>query len=306
MSSLKSSFTLFTLLVSLLLLCPVGEAAAQTNSNITGVVVDPQGAVIAGADVTVRSADGSVLRTTTDGDGRYRADGLAPGLYAVTFEAQGFKNYVVEGVVVGEGAAAQDVELEVGAVEAMAGAVAVSSVANALVWHTSERDAARRAAGRDDDDEPDPLVVRLFESDESFDAVLAEVGADARLEFGDTILMYVASDEERLEKVLALGADASARDQFGATVLMRAALSNESRPIRLLVRAGADVNAADENGLTALMVAALEDNEDAVETLLLAGADPRVADRDGKTALDHAKDEENDAVVEILELALSH
>ena len=48
------------------------QASAQTAGAITGVVRDQAGAVIAGANVSVRSLETNLTRATvTDGEGRY-------------------------------------------------------------------------------------------------------------------------------------------------------------------------------------------------------------------------------------------
>jgi hypothetical protein len=60
-------------------------------SAIQGVVKDPKGHAIKGADVRIESKDGKkVLQTVkTDGSGRYVANGLAAGVYRVTLVVNG-------------------------------------------------------------------------------------------------------------------------------------------------------------------------------------------------------------------------
>jgi hypothetical protein len=85
---------------SLFLLTITAATSAQmTNSApkgsspaaITGSVVDPQAAVIPGAEVTATAADGTQLKVTADELGRYSIRGLAPGSYAVEAKAPGFR-----------------------------------------------------------------------------------------------------------------------------------------------------------------------------------------------------------------------
>lgn len=68
------------------------SAAAQTETGqIIGKVTDPNGAVVAGATVTVKSVDKGAERTTTTGDdGFYTVTNLQPGLYDVTVNGTGF------------------------------------------------------------------------------------------------------------------------------------------------------------------------------------------------------------------------
>jgi TonB-dependent receptor len=56
-------------------------SAAQTAGSITGVVTDPQGALIQGAEVRL---EGTALSATTDRSGRYRIDGAPTGPQRIT------------------------------------------------------------------------------------------------------------------------------------------------------------------------------------------------------------------------------
>ncbi len=68
------------------------------RSTIEGTVTDIQGAVIAGAAVTVTSQGTNVVSPTkTNGSGYYQVIGLVPGKYTVKIESPGFK--VTEGAV---------------------------------------------------------------------------------------------------------------------------------------------------------------------------------------------------------------
>lgn len=60
-------------------------------SAIQGVVKDPKGQAIKGADVRIESRDGKTLFKTvkTDGKGHYVSDGLAAGVYRVTLVVNG-------------------------------------------------------------------------------------------------------------------------------------------------------------------------------------------------------------------------
>jgi Carboxypeptidase regulatory-like domain len=56
-----------------------------------GIVVDPVGAVVAGAEVTVQTQSGASLSTTTDSEGRWMIAGLQPGPVRVRISSAGFK-----------------------------------------------------------------------------------------------------------------------------------------------------------------------------------------------------------------------
>src|SRR5258708_21922553 len=64
----------------------------STTGAVRGTVTDSQGAVIAGATVTVTSKATSQVRTVkTDSSGQYTVGLLPPEVYAITIEAPGFK-----------------------------------------------------------------------------------------------------------------------------------------------------------------------------------------------------------------------
>ncbi|HKW98106.1 MAG TPA: TonB-dependent receptor [Bryobacteraceae bacterium] len=67
---------------------------AQLNRAIMeGIVTDPQGAVIAGADVTITAVDTNVVSTTkSNSTGYYRVVDLVPGKYKARFSAAGFNS----------------------------------------------------------------------------------------------------------------------------------------------------------------------------------------------------------------------
>src|SRR4051812_9066630 len=68
-----------------------GVAAAQeTTGSSGGQVVDAQGLAVPGASVTVTGPQGA-RTVVTDGEGRFAAPFLTPGVYTVRVELQGFK-----------------------------------------------------------------------------------------------------------------------------------------------------------------------------------------------------------------------
>jgi Carboxypeptidase regulatory-like domain/TonB dependent receptor len=71
-------------------------ATAQTNrGTVTGVVTDPNGALVKDATVTVRNNATGLTRTaTTSDDGVYTIADLEPGIYRVEIAATGFKTAI--------------------------------------------------------------------------------------------------------------------------------------------------------------------------------------------------------------------
>jgi hypothetical protein len=72
-----------------------GEERAAANS-ITGVLLDPSGAAIPNAQVTLlgtgTEAAHTFAQSTTDGVGAFRFDNVAPGKYTLQFHAEGFRD----------------------------------------------------------------------------------------------------------------------------------------------------------------------------------------------------------------------
>lgn len=95
-----------------LLFAGVCLAQAQASSaDLVGTVVDPTGAVVAGASVTARNPATGISRTvTTDDSGEYQIIGLPPGEYEVTAQAATFKKAVISRVTLMVG---QRIELRV-------------------------------------------------------------------------------------------------------------------------------------------------------------------------------------------------
>src|SRR5256886_14665457 len=84
------------LVVCVGLLCTLGASAthAQTASSgsITGLVADPQGASVPGADVVLTDlATNGKQTTTTNDSGRYNFRGVSPGIFDITVTKTGFK-----------------------------------------------------------------------------------------------------------------------------------------------------------------------------------------------------------------------
>ncbi len=89
---------------------------AQGIGAITGVVTDPSGAAIPGASISIQQASARTQTTTTDSEGRFRLEGLAPGSYVLRVEAPGFQTVTREVRVQANVAAATDFHLPLPAV----------------------------------------------------------------------------------------------------------------------------------------------------------------------------------------------
>jgi iron complex outermembrane recepter protein len=79
------------LLTVLLLLLMQATALAEGDAAIKGAVTDPNGAVVATAQVSITNAStNEQQKIKTDSDGRYELSGLAPGSYRIEITAAGF------------------------------------------------------------------------------------------------------------------------------------------------------------------------------------------------------------------------
>lgn len=92
-------------------------AQSTTTGGINGKVVDPQGAVVNGASVTVTSIGKNTTTTvTTANDGIFRVTNLEPGNYRIETNATGFGKHTAEVVVEVGALTPLDVNLAVGGV----------------------------------------------------------------------------------------------------------------------------------------------------------------------------------------------
>ncbi len=76
-------------------------AFAQANSELTGIVTDQTGAVVAGAKIVLTDPGTGFTKTTTSGaTGLYDIPGLNPANYNMKVTASGFQTFVQNGIVV--------------------------------------------------------------------------------------------------------------------------------------------------------------------------------------------------------------
>jgi Carboxypeptidase regulatory-like domain/TonB dependent receptor len=108
---------ILTLAMFALISVSISFAQSQANAaDLTGKVVDPNGAGVPGATVVAKNAATGISRTvTTDSEGEYQIIALPPGNYEVTADAKTFKKVKISPVTltVGQSASLQ-VKLEVG------------------------------------------------------------------------------------------------------------------------------------------------------------------------------------------------
>lgn len=111
--------------------------AQSPTATITGIVSDPQGAVIPGVAVTATNVStGQKTTSTSNETGLFSLRQLPIGRYVVQAEKSGFRRFVREGLVLTTGQNLQlDIQLEVGVVSE---SVTVSGTATLLETRTSD------------------------------------------------------------------------------------------------------------------------------------------------------------------------
>ena len=79
-------------------------AAQQTTGNLTGRIVDDQGAAVPGVTVTGKNTETGFTRTdVSDAEGVYRLTALPVGNYDITADLQGFSKFESKGIILSVG-----------------------------------------------------------------------------------------------------------------------------------------------------------------------------------------------------------
>jgi hypothetical protein len=106
----------FLVLLTLVVCCAVASGQGSAGS-LSGTVLDPKGAVVAGATVTVKSAaTNQEFTAQTSSEGTFNVPTLVTGVYTATINAAGFKQAVVTEIKIDVGKVSSiNIELEVGA-----------------------------------------------------------------------------------------------------------------------------------------------------------------------------------------------
>lgn len=94
----KHSLRLLTLATILLLALSAVAFAQETTGRISGQVVDPAGAIVSNAEVTLtNTATRDERKVQTDDNGNFVLTQLQPGNYDLAVRGQGFKEYINKG-----------------------------------------------------------------------------------------------------------------------------------------------------------------------------------------------------------------
>ncbi len=151
------------------------------------------------------------------------------------------------------------------------------------------------------------LIKALWERDSDAVKALLAKGADADLrdEFGYPVLVLAAGDgqTESVRALLDARADVKAKDPDSRTALMEGAESGVAEIVTLLLAKGAELDAQDALKWTALHGAAFYGKVDTVKALIAAHADVELKTDRGRTPQQLAEEMGYKEVVALLELA---
>jgi Carboxypeptidase regulatory-like domain len=102
--------------IGLMCLLLAAVARSQENAQLTGIITDPNAAVIPGASVSlIFPATGEVRHTAADNAGIYTFSNLRVGVYTLTVSASGFQTYSKTNIVINVASTVkEDVPLTVG------------------------------------------------------------------------------------------------------------------------------------------------------------------------------------------------
>ena len=290
-------------------------ANSAGSGTLSGVVVDPTGAVVPGASINLTNERSGVTQSaTTDEEGRYQFHSLEEGSYDLEVTAPGFAKYTKKDVLMREGEELRvDATLEVGAIT-MGGAMVMIEPEEPIVNAAYKNDAAtvkqllRTGAdvnARDKATGTLALNYAVSNGNSEMVQVLITAGAkaDARSSSGRTALMELSeqSSADIVRSLVAVRADVNAKDDGGDSPLGVAASCDNLDVLQALIEAGADVNTRNGEGKTPLMIAAEAGYVRNVQALLVAGADIEAKDGEKQTALRIARENKHMEVVKLLE-----
>jgi hypothetical protein len=291
---------------------------ASPSGVVSGVVTDPNGAVINFALVTACTVDGAICQSApTTAEGFYELKNLPEGNYRLKVDASGFGSLQSgEFIFNAQTVSKQDFQLavtkvqecvEVGgnniqSTEVMGltvGTVTTSFISgNKLIGavQSENTEEVKRLIGLGkkvnvknlDYDGNFPIHYAVEHGNLEILQLLLNAGAKISVKNYEkrTPLMMLDEDAtaDLVNLLLRYGAAVNAVDKEKNTVLILAAGNASEEIVRVLILNGADLNAQNKRGQTALMRAADEGNLENIRALLESGADANIKTRNGDTA----------------------
>jgi hypothetical protein len=270
----------------------------RVNASLTGTILDPNGVLVAGANVTAQNKEtGDVRIATTNAEGVYYFELLPPGTYRVEFEAEGIGSKSVAKVELQPGVEwrqdsvlafksaeaaqtedAKEVEEDEAEAETDEGASCSTTTGDVSKAEVSESDVSKAGESKSGESKPDAEEAQATGEQ----SLRPEGGGPRRVMMGmvvrirpeDPVVRAVYDHDARaLKRLLALGADVNVLDKAThTTALIEAVSNNDAETVSTLLSAGADVNMKDTRGDTAMTSLSEEATVAMVRRLTAAGA----------------------------------
>jgi ankyrin repeat protein len=291
----------------------VPRVPPRVNASLTGTILDPNGALLAGANVTVVNKEtGDVRTATTNAEGVYYFELLSPGTYRVEFEAEGFGSNSIAKIELQPGVEwRQDSMLTVKSDEAAQTEDAEEVEEDEAQVELNEGASCSTIVG--DESKPDESKPDVEEAQETGEQPLRPEGGTRRLAVmgmvvsirpEDPVVRAVYDHDARaVKKLIALGADVNVLDKaVHTTALIKAVSNNDAEMVSMLMSAGADVNMKDTDGDTAMTSLAEDATVAMLRTLIAAGAKVNHRNDNGTTPLINVAENDTPEVLkELLE-----
>jgi ankyrin repeat protein len=309
----------------------VATATSQEPGAIlSGVITDPNGAVVSGATLTLTNTKTNLAFTYTTGDdGVYKFSLLEAGQYNLVIEASSFVTREIPELNLrpnSNRAVNLSMEIPELTVQVEINAEPITVVEGGIggaVAFVEPEDPLVRAVFKEDLDAVKQLVFSSLDINARDKAthmtameqaaekgnleivrtlVLAGASADLKSDTGRTPLMYLGDNAtaDLVRELLSAGAKVNAHDEDGSTPLMNAASTSNYAAVKTLIEGGAKVDLKDTAGKTALLFAAKNEDPRVTKLLIDAGADVSSKDNEGKTALMIAADEGDPETLKLL------
>ena len=125
-------FLLVTVVAALTCWLALPVMGQPTTGSLTGVITDPQGAIVSGATVTLTNSETRVeTRTTSKDSGEFIFPSVPPGRYSLSVEATNFKKALATDLIIEVGVTSRTtVVLEVGSVTEQVTITATQDIVN--------------------------------------------------------------------------------------------------------------------------------------------------------------------------------
>jgi ankyrin repeat protein len=272
------------------------------GSKISGLVKDPNDAVIVGAKITLTNVTTGSETTTESSDvGEYSFPDIAAGNYKITVKSPGFAAFEIVNLNLQSASGERFEAVLQPEVRVTMGVVAIvepkdpfikAAYKNDLVTVKTLIPVTEKLDKNDKDTGINALSYAITNNNREMVNALLLAGADINYPdaSGRTPIMSV-NDETKasfLRGLISAGADVNARDQQGVSVVMTAAGSWQFDVFKELISAGARIDVHDASRNSVLMLATMNPDTKIVKFLIEAGVNIEATNDQGESALSFA------------------